>query len=404
MASMSVSSFGWPFGAMPFSARRNVDFVLRVPADALAAVAELFHQRADRGEARVQVRIVALHHGDVRHGAAGHRRGLAALPVLHVVRLRQFARGVVQDRGQHHVGLDAEHFRRDVGERLGDALVDVPVRARLPRRIHRRGQRMDERMHVGGVEVVLLVPGRGRQHDVGIDAGGGHAEIQRHQQVKFSFRRVVVPGDVLRLFAAFVAEVLAQHAVLGAEQVLEEILVALAGGAEQVGTPDEHVARPVRRVVGVVAGEVEVRRRGLPLPLNMTLPRPLPDLGPLRGPSPQGEGENFVTPVRRSPSLPSPPLSPARRPSAGSASAAAPMAASPCVRRARCSRSANRSSRPRAPSATESPTRSASRTATDRCAHRRTTWQFCCRGGRFQSSANAIGGQPVCGRSFSCPT
>ena len=45
-------------------------------------------------------------------------------------------------------------------------------------------------MHVGGVEIVLLVPGRGRQHDVGIDAGRGHAEIERHQQIEFSFRRL----------------------------------------------------------------------------------------------------------------------------------------------------------------------------------------------------------------------
>ena len=30
--------------------------------------------------------------------------------------------------------------------------------------------------------------------------------------------------------------------------------------------------------------------------------------------------------------------------------------------------------------------------------------EFCWRGGRCQSSANASGAQPVCGRSFSCPT
>jgi hypothetical protein len=50
-------------------------------------------------------------------------------------------------------------------------------------------QRVDERVHVAGVEIVLLVPGGGRQHDVRIQAGGGHAEIQGHQQIQLAVRR-----------------------------------------------------------------------------------------------------------------------------------------------------------------------------------------------------------------------
>ncbi len=53
------------------------------------------------------------------------------------------------------------------------------------------------------------------------------------------------------------AEVLALHAVAGAEQVLEEVLVALAARAEQVGAPDEQVARPVVRVVRVGAAHLQ---------------------------------------------------------------------------------------------------------------------------------------------------
>jgi hypothetical protein len=53
--------------------------------------------------------------------------------------------------------------------------------------------------------------------------------------------------------AAQAAEILALHAVNGAEQVLEEVLVALAARAEQVGAPHEHVAREVRRMIGVFA-------------------------------------------------------------------------------------------------------------------------------------------------------
>ena len=50
------------------------------------------------------------------------------------------------------------------------------------------------------------------------------------------------------------------HAVLGAEQMLEEIFVALAGRAEQVGAPDEQIARPVLRIVGILAGELQLAR------------------------------------------------------------------------------------------------------------------------------------------------
>ena len=89
-------------------------------------------------------------------------------------------------------------------------------------------------MHVGGVEVVLLVPGRGRQNDVGVDAGRRHAEVERHQQVELSFRRLVVPDDLFRLLLPVFAQVLALHAMRGAEQVLEEIFMALARRAEQV--------------------------------------------------------------------------------------------------------------------------------------------------------------------------
>ncbi len=210
---------------------QKIDFMLGIPGHALAAIAELRHQRTERGEALVEIGIVALDHGHRGHGLARDRFDLAFLPFLDVQRLRDLARRVVHDRGQHHVLLDAEHFRRDLGEGLRDRLVDVPVAARFPDRIHRRGERMNEGMHVGGVEIVLFVPGRGRKHDVGIDAGRGHAEIERHQQVELSDRRIVMPDDLFRLLAAGLAQILALHAMRGAEQVLEEIFMPLAGRA-----------------------------------------------------------------------------------------------------------------------------------------------------------------------------
>ena len=204
-------------------------------------------------------------------------------------------------------------------ELLGDRLVDLPVAARLPHRVHRAGQRVDEGMHVGGVEVVLLVPGGGRQHDVGVDAGGRHAEVEGDEQVELSFRRLVVPDDLGRLLRAHLAQLLAHHAVRRAEQVLEEILVPLAGRAQQVRAPHEHVARPVLRVVRVVAGELQLAR--LQRAGHVVL-RLLARRGGLLG-----------------------------RPRADWSRAAARTAASPCARRARCSRSARRPRARPAPSA-----------------------------------------------------
>src|SRR6185312_12874161 len=79
-----------------------------------------------------------------RHGLAGDRFDLALLPVLDVERLRDLAGRVVLDRRHHDVLLDAEHFRRDARERLGDRLVDFPIALAFPHGVHRRGQRMDE--------------------------------------------------------------------------------------------------------------------------------------------------------------------------------------------------------------------------------------------------------------------
>ena len=57
---------------------------------------------------------------------------------------------------------------------------------------------------------------------------------------------------------------LPMHAVRGAEQVLQEILVALAGRAEQVRAPDEHVARPVLRIVRDPRRTASARRTSAP--------------------------------------------------------------------------------------------------------------------------------------------
>ena len=116
--------------------------------------------------------------------------------------------------------------------------------------------------------------------------------------------------DLHRLLLAVLAEILAHHAVLGAEQMLEEIFVALARRAQQIGAPDEQVARPVLRIVRDRRRTASVRR--------------------------------ISAPSRHSPSARDRPPRPLRRRRADWSPAAARRAASPCVRRARCSRSARR--------------------------------------------------------------
>ena len=100
-----------------------------------------------------------------------------------------------------------------------DRVEGVEVGARLEGRVDRRVEGVHERMHVGGVEVVLLVPGGGGQHDVRQQGGAGHPEVQRQQQVELAARRLVVaPGDVAR--PAVGRRLLRLQVVVRAEQVL----------------------------------------------------------------------------------------------------------------------------------------------------------------------------------------
>ena len=103
---------------------------------------------------------------------------------------------------------------------------------------------------------MLLVPGRRRQDDVGVERRAVHAEVDRREQVELADRRLLPPDDVAR--AALGRRFLVADAVvLDAEHVPQEVLVPLARGAEQVRPPERQDARPVAGAVRVLGGEAE---------------------------------------------------------------------------------------------------------------------------------------------------
>ena len=97
------------------------------------------------------------------------------------------------------------------------------------------------------------------QHDVGEQRRRGHPEVGRDQQVELALGRLVVPGHLGR--ARRLGVLAAHDVVVGAEQVLQEVLVALGRGAHQVGPPQHQRARPVLRGVDVLDRRLQACRR-----------------------------------------------------------------------------------------------------------------------------------------------
>ncbi|MNC45958.1 hypothetical protein D3C75_949510 [compost metagenome] len=88
---------------------------------------------------------------------------------------------------------------------------------------------MNKRMHVRGIHVVFLVPGRGWQHDIGVETGARQTEVQRHHQIQFAVETVIHPLHFFWLHAALLAEIFTLNTVFSPEQVLQHVLVAFTG-------------------------------------------------------------------------------------------------------------------------------------------------------------------------------
>ena len=161
-------------------------------------------------------------------------------------------------RHQYHIGLfikvaDA-HFR----ETFCNVLIDFPIAFRLPGRIDGGGKRVDKRVHIRGVHIVFFIPGGGRQDDIGEQAGTGHTEIEGHQQIELALNRRGLPLDFLRLHVRGGAKLLALNTVIGTEQILEHVLMALTGRSQQVRTPDKQVARVVVAAIRLLGGKANI--------------------------------------------------------------------------------------------------------------------------------------------------
>ncbi len=117
---------------------------------------------------------------------------------------------------------------------------------------------MNKRMHIRGIHVVLFIPGGGGQYNIGEKTGAGHAEIERHQQIELALNRAALPFHLFRLHVVRTAEILALNAAFRAQQIAQHVLMAFAGGAQQVRAPDKHIAWMVASVIRQFAGEAHV--------------------------------------------------------------------------------------------------------------------------------------------------
>ena len=194
-------------------------------------------------------------------GAASSCPGIASHSPLRQSRSSgcgHLGRRVVLRAGPHEV----LHRRRQVRPaRARSPSPPAPGRCpsrdlRLPAGRHRRLQRVDERVQVGGVEVVLLVPGGRRQDDVGVERRGVHPEVQIDDQVELAARRLSrqVTSSTASLRDASGACAPSSRAEVVARGSTR---VPWRSTSERVAAPDEPDARPVLRRVGVLDREPE---------------------------------------------------------------------------------------------------------------------------------------------------
>ena len=185
-------------------AAQVLDLLGELERHSLRGGAELVHQRTERVHLLRHRPVVTGHLDELRHGDAGDGLALAL-----GFQSRTTPCGLAIASGVSWVSGTATTSLRtpevdggELAELRRDRLPGVPVGAGLPRRRDCRVERVHERVHVGGVQVVLLVPGGGRKDDVGEDRRAGLPEVDRHQQVELPLGSLVTPLHVRRPLAS----------------------------------------------------------------------------------------------------------------------------------------------------------------------------------------------------------
>ena len=143
----------------PVEISQQLDFIFGVPGDTFTTITHLRHQGTERSEFLVGVGEVANHLDKVRHGFTRNRITFTLLPVLNVQRLAQFRRRIVQNRQCHDIGFRTEMAYHQFRIDLCQSFVNIPVAAAFPGGIDSARQGVNKRMHIGGIEVVLFIPG-----------------------------------------------------------------------------------------------------------------------------------------------------------------------------------------------------------------------------------------------------
>ncbi len=167
-------------GHRPVHTGELFHFFVGLERDSLDCRSELLDIGANGCQLGRDLAVVAFDNGQIRHGLARDRLALAGLPIEHhATWLHGLPGSVMQQRDGDDVFADAQVLgahRRECPRHRHERVV---VGSGLPRRVDGGIECMHERVHVGRGEILLLVPSRGRQQDVGEQARRRHPEVHR---------------------------------------------------------------------------------------------------------------------------------------------------------------------------------------------------------------------------------
>ena len=121
---------------------------------------------------------------------------------------------------------------------------------------------MDKGMHIRRGKICLFIPRCRRQNNVGIERVARHAEIERDEEVELALERsarlrqllLLPPFDFPRVFFRIF---LLENAILRAEEIFQEVIVAFCRRTEQITAPDKEVAWEILGSVRILPCEFE---------------------------------------------------------------------------------------------------------------------------------------------------